>query len=121
MHDLPQESSSNLRRLLILTYGVPSIKTDNWERLSAVGWSWHANIKLADYTVAVQVIRLLQDEHGKGNVTVGQPFNNTKQRPDAESTSVCGIYLRDIRGIIFSLHRDMANWERLTQEQVDEL
>lgn len=115
------DSTANLRRLLVLSYGSPKISGDNWERMVGEGWEWHANIEVADYESAHHFIRTLQDQHDRGNVSVGAPWDINQDAPNSESNSLCGIYVRDIKRLVFSLHRDLVNWERLTEEELEDL
>ena len=113
--------SHNLRRLIVLSYGAPKITEDNWERLHDEGWEWHANIEAADYETAHEFIRALHAAYDRGNVSVGAPWDIDRNAPNDGSASLCGVYVRDIKRLVFSLHRDLARWEGLTEEQLDEL
>lgn len=115
------DKTDNLRRLVVLTFGGPKMTTDNWERLQGEGWEWHANIKAADYESACEFVKSLREAHGGGNVTVGDPWDIDKNGPYAASNSICGVYVRNIKPLVFSLHLDLARWEGLTEEQLDEL
>lgn len=114
------DSAAIMRRLRVLTHGVPLIHEDNWQELSDQGWHWKINVKLEEYTVAVQTIKKFQAEHGKDSVTVGHPFNRDDHMPRKDDVLV-GIYIQDISKLLISLHRDLAKWERLTRKEVEDL
>lgn len=115
-----QPPSVNMKRLRVLTHGPPAIHDTNWSDLSVLGWHWQTNIKLTDYAAAVEAIKELQKTHGRENVTVGYEFNRELHKP-ISGTEFVGIYIKDIKKLVFALHRDMAKWERLTRRELEDL
>lgn len=114
------DNVANLRRLRVITHHAPLIQESNWSALSDQGWHWKINVKLEEYTVAVQTIKKFQTEHGRDSVTVGHPFDRNEHKP-REDDLLIGIYVHDICKLVFSLQRDLAKWEKLTQKEIEDL
>lgn len=111
----------NVKRLREIAYQGPAIYTNNWDKMVAEGWRWYDNLKVADLSSSIQVIREFQHTLGKECVTIGQPFQSMRLTPYAYDSSLCGLYLRDVRDLVFSLHRDLSRWTDLTPTQLKEL
>jgi hypothetical protein len=116
----PQQSTVNMCRLAVITHGQPLINDANWTDLATLGWHWSTNIKLVEYTVAVQAIKALQKTYGRENVTIGHPFDRNLHKP-VVGTEFVGIYIKDIKELVFTLYRDMSKWERLNTEELKDL
>lgn len=101
-----------LFRIKKLTHpSTPGIYTKNWDKEHSRGWRWETNVSITPVEDACDLVEALQEIHGKGNVAVGQPFNDTLLKPIA-MPAFCGIYIRDVEDIVSTFVADLDKWNK---------
>lgn len=88
----------------LIDTSCPIVSKVNWDSLCEKGWRWHVNILMRDEHSSAKRIRKAQQEYGRKNVAIGDPFDKDRMRPKRNlSGIVAGLYVCDIDDQIISL------------------
>lgn len=96
----------------IIDTNTPVIYPGNWEAENRKGWRWEANLNIHDINTVLNLIKMLQADHGRRNVAIGHTFNFETMKPEGEPL-MCGLYLRDAEDIVQEAMKELDDLDAL--------